>query len=103
MAVKKKTSSKVSTKRPTRSAIRFSPDPGTLAQLQFEDSKEAEFGLVLNESAGGCALVLTTKSKIYEGGSCLCKVGNLASTPASIRWVKKLEANLFKIGLKYLL
>ena len=86
-------------------SIRFPPDPGTLAEVTFElprQKKTTLFGLVLNESASGCALVLTSDFKLKEATICECRVGHLSKTPASIRWVKTLEKDLYKIGLEYI-
>ena len=84
--------------------IRFPPDPGTLAEVTFEVSPQKTltlFGLVLNESSTGCALVLMSEQKLKEAAECKCRVGHLPKTDCVIRWVKTLDKDLYKIGLEY--
>jgi hypothetical protein len=87
-----------------RRRIRFAPDPGTIAYLNFDAGAlkaQTLCGLVLNESLTGCALVLMSETKLKEEMTCVCRVGQLPDTAAIVRWVKLLEANLYKIGLEY--
>jgi hypothetical protein len=86
--------------QPKARSVRFSPDPGTLAEIQFE-KQGVLFGLVLNESSGGCAVVLMTDQDIPVHSRCRCKVGQLAWTDAEVRWTKVLDKNLVKLGLQY--
>jgi hypothetical protein len=80
---------------------RFSPDPGTLAEIRFEEKGITVFGLVLNESAGGFAVVVSIENEVPEGTICQCKVGNLGWAQAEVRWSKMVDKNLVKIGLEY--
>lgn len=82
-------------------SIRFSPDPGTLAEIRFEAEGIYVFGLVINESATGFSAVLNTDKAILVGATCLCKVGNLEWTYAEVRWAKALEADIIQLGLEY--
>lgn len=82
-------------------SIRFSPDPGTLAEIRFEAEGIYVFGLVINESATGFSAVLNTEKSIPAGSTCLCKVGNLEWTYAQVRWAKSLESNIIQLGLEY--
>ena len=87
-----------------RRRIRFAPDPGTIAYLIFDKGPlkgETLCGLVLNESLTGCALVLSCENKLKEEMTCVCRVGHLPDTLATVRWVKLLDPNLYKIGLEY--
>lgn len=87
-----------------RTAVRVAPDTGTIAELNIEmDSKTLNvFGLVLNESSAGCALILLSDVDLEEDMICMCKIGTLSHTAASVRWVKMLEKGVYKIGLEYL-
>ena len=80
---------------------RFSPDPGTLAEIRFDHEDLTVFGLVLNESSGGCAVVVSIEKALPEGTTCQCKVGNLAWAEAEVRWSKVVDKNLVKLGLEY--
>ena len=82
-------------------SIRFAPDPGTLAEIRFEEQNLQVYGLVVNESMGGFAVVLTTEARIMVGMICTCRVGKLSWAHAEIRWLKDLETNLYKIGFQY--
>jgi hypothetical protein len=83
-----------------KSRIRFSPDPGTLAEIRFEEGI-AVFGLVLNESSGGFAVVISMDKTFPEGLTCQCKVGHLGWAEAEVRWSKLVDKNLVKVGLQY--
>jgi len=82
-------------------SIRFSPDPGTLAEIRFEAEGIFVFGLVINESATGFNTVVNTDKSVLVGATCLCKVGNLEWTYAEVRWMKSLESNIVQLGLEY--
>lgn len=87
----------------TRS-LRFAPDPGTIAELQFkrdDGTVLSLYGLVLNESRSGCAAVVVTDQTLEEDTVCTCRVGQLPKTIAAVRWVKKVEKDLLKLGLEY--
>lgn len=88
-----------------RSTVRVAPDTGTIAELNVEMENKTlnVFGLVLNESSAGCALILLSDQDLEEDMICLCKIGNMQNTAASIRWVKLLEKGVYKVGLEYLL
>lgn len=95
-----KQTAKQATKKATRK-IRFEPDPGTLAEIRFDQLGLVVFGLVLNESSGGCAVVVSMSKKMITGTTCRCKVGHLSWADAEVRWSKKVDTNLWKIGLEY--
>ncbi len=85
-------------------SLRFLPDPSTLAEIGIKLNPELGttlFGLVLNESRTGCAVILVTDQKLSSGMKCICRIGRLPDTYAEIRWVKKVEPHLLKIGLEY--
>lgn len=87
-----------------RSAVRFAPDPGTIAEvsLNIGNNTLSLYGLVLNESRAGCALILLCDQELTEGMTCMCRVGRLQNTAAELRWTKELEPGLYKVGLEYL-
>lgn len=59
------------------------------------------YGLVLNESQTGCAVVLVTNEKLRQDDPCLCKIGKLSDMHGAVRWVMLIEKNLMKIGIEY--
>ncbi len=88
-----------------RSAVRFSPDPGAIAEVSVKIGQNtlSLWGLVINESRTGCALILLCDEELTEQMSCVCRVDHLPNTAAVFRWVKTLEKGLYKVGLEYLL
>ena len=100
---KSATTKKPAPAKPRR--IRFMPDQNTVAELGFEmpDGRNVMlFGLVLNESQTGCAIVLVTNEKIRQDDPCLQKIGKLPQGRAVVRWVTLIEKNLMKVGIEYL-
>ncbi len=88
-----------------RNAIRFAPDPGTIGEVSVKIGKNtlSLYGLVINESRTGCAMVLLCDEEIKEDMMCVCRVDKLPNTAAVFRWVKVLEPGIYKVGLEYLL
>lgn len=98
-----------------RGAIRFKPDPLTVAYIQLlKDSKDTKdlkeksvqpkwdlVGVVANESYTGCALIVI-QNELIPGKNVFVKVGALAAMHAKIVWQKQLEENIYKIGLQYI-
>jgi len=87
-----------------RHSIRFTPDPLTTALIELKNNstfKPSLVALVLNESFTGCALVLSCDQLLKKDQILKVKVGNLNPMMAKIIWVKHLEENIFKIGLKF--
>lgn len=88
-----------------RKAIRFQPDPLTIATLDFKGGKEFRptlIGLVLNESYTGCAIVLATDEPLKKDLKLKIKVGALSPLKAQIAWIKNLEENIHKVGIRLL-
>ncbi len=88
-----------------RKSIRFRPDPFTLAYFSFKPTtpfKADLVALVLNESYTGCSLFFNTENKVKKDQKISIKVGQLAVMQAKIVWIKNLDENLFKVGIKFL-
>lgn len=91
-----------------RAKIRFSPDDAETSFVSFSLARfENEINtLVINESASGACLLLNVqltdeKTVLEVGQFILVKVGNLEPVSAIVRWVKKLDDNVLKIGVEY--
>jgi len=85
---------------------RFKPDPGTLAFLDKSAVKAEDFrpvipALILNESTRGCALLLVSETEYVAGERGWVQVGPLAPVAGEIRWVKKLDSQIFTIGFMF--
>lgn len=88
-----------------RRSVRFQPDPMAVAQVDFKVSKDFKptlVGIVLNESYTGCALVVASDEILKKGRKLKVKVGALSALKGEIAWVKTLEENIQKIGIKLL-
>lgn len=88
-----------------RKALRYKPDPKTVAYLDFKVSKNftPQFaGLVINESFTGCALIIITDLPIKKGAKLKAKVGDLAMMKAKVAWVRILEENILKLGINFM-
>lgn len=91
-----------------RNAIRFSPDPGTLARIQFgaftdKTPFKAELhALVFEEAAKGCGILGVKDDRLSQGSIIRVQVGELKPMAAEIRWVKALDDHAVKFGLMYL-
>ncbi len=87
-----------------RHSIRFTPDPLTTALVDLKTASEFNpsiVALVLNESFTGCALLLSCDHLLKKDQIVSVKVGLLDPIKAQIIWIKNLEENIFKIGLKF--
>lgn len=86
-------------------ATRFSPDPMTIGLIDYEagpDFKPFSSGTLINESYGGCAMILMTSNQIFKGQKIKIKTGNLDPMMAEIVWVETVKDKIYKIGIKYL-
>jgi hypothetical protein len=89
-----------------RKSIRFKPDPLTVALLDLKPKAQtfnpSLVGLVINESYSGCAILLATDLKLKKETKVNIKVGNLSPLKAEIVWLKTLEENIHKVGIRLL-
>jgi hypothetical protein len=104
----KKTAPKKKTAFKKRSAIRFTPDLGTIAQLELLNLKKVQnFGteitaLVLEESYRGCGLALPLSEALQVGDKVKVRIGAGAPLLAEVRWRTELDSQIMRIGLMYL-
>lgn len=99
-------------KHERRQHMRFPPDDVEIARIQFADAEPdpSTFrpeisGLVIKEAYGGAGLVTLShggRIDIREGARCNVVVGNLGPLKAEVRWVKKLDDDIYKLGIAYL-
>jgi len=95
---------KIKSNSPTQQRFtRFKPDPLTVAYIDLKTTgsfSPSIVALVINESYMGCALILTSDLPLKKL-SIRIKVGELGILKASIIWVKNLEENIHKVGIKF--
>lgn len=85
--------------------IRFKSEPMTLGYIDVVSTNTFNpqvVGIVLNESYTGCALILASDSKFKINQEVKIKVGKLDPMKASIIWLKTLDENIYKVGIKFL-
>jgi hypothetical protein len=89
-----------------RRYIRARPDPLDDAHIQF--GVTAEFapdavGLIVDEAPmGGASIVILNTNKIHEGLECRVKIGRLQALRAQVRWIRELDKDVIRVGLRFL-
>ena len=88
-----------------RKQIRFMPDTPSYALIDINpsnDSFDAQYaGLVIDESHGGCCLVILSKSAIKINDIVKIKILDFPIMLSEVRWVRQLDETVLKIGFKY--
>lgn len=88
-----------------RRAIRYSPDIGDYAVVCFSGD-ESEFkvdsvGIIINESATGCAIVVPANRRLKVGDTVVVQVGKMNPVQSTIIWRIDLDKDVVKLGIKY--
>ena len=89
-------SKKTKKSEPNRKHIRFNPDLGDVAWIDGQVP-----GLIVNESYTGCSLIVLNTLKVEKGDQVQVQVGKLNAMKAEVRWVKKVDRDIIRIGLLY--
>lgn len=89
-----------------RRHVRFSPDQGDLAWILTDHKGKFHEvplpGLLLDESYGGCSLVVAKNSQFSEDAEIHVTVGKLDPMKAKIRWIKTFDNRVSILGLSYI-
>lgn len=89
-----------------RRNIRYQPDPLTVAWIDPLSSggtfKPKLKALVFSESYSGCGLVGLTADFFNIDSSFRIKVGDVLPLRAEIAWVRELDQDVCKLGIRYL-
>ncbi len=89
-----------------RKSIRFEPDLGTFAFVDFhvdaKTFKPTVSGLTIDESFRGCSFVAKTAAGLKVGAVVRIKTGNLAVLSGQVRWIKKFTTKIVHVGIEYL-
>lgn len=89
-----------------RSFPRFPAKDNTVVFLSFTNSKydfsSDIFGLVFEEGERGCGVVLINNLRISSGDYLYVQHGDYGPIRSEVVWVKELDSNTTKIGVKYL-
>lgn len=91
-----------------RKFIRFKPDAGAYAVIDFNGDANVPFrgqaiALIVEEAPmGGCSLVVLQDVKFNPGAECKVKLGALSPLCARVAWVKQLDEDVSRIGFQFL-
>lgn len=89
-----------------RKHIRYTPDPDDYALIltgaQGRPLKNPKICLLIQESFGGCMVVMTQDKVPAIGLALQVQVGRQSAMKAEVRWSKVLSPRVFSVGLKYL-
>lgn len=89
-----------------RKNIRFEPSPNTLAWICVSSTLPYQFkkdivGLVIEESLGGCGVVVHWDGKFHIDNHVIIKVGELEPTRSIIKAVTELKKHIYILGVEY--
>ena len=89
-----------------RRNVRFESSPGSLGWICFGTTLLHEFTpslpcLVIEESLGGCGIILHWDGKLNVGDRLIIKVDQLEPVKAEIRFINSILKHVFHIGLLY--
>jgi len=83
-----------------RKNIRFVPDENTLIVLKTQNGNEI-VGLACTESFSGCGGVFKAHKELVLDITVELQVGKLEAQLAVIKWIKKLDENIWELGFQY--
>ena len=85
--------------------VRYPPGEGESAYLCIEpddgDFRNDIQAMIMNESYGGCGLMMAETDLLQEGDRCLAKIGSLTPMSAEVAWRVADGNGILRIGLKY--
>lgn len=89
--------------------FRFPADPGVIGEVDLNPDREtfspSLAALVFQEGYGGCGLILhrrdPTAAKPKAGDIIVVRLGKVGPIKAEIAWIKDLDGDTYKMGLKY--
>jgi len=91
-----------------RRKLRFPPDSGTIAWIDPVERPGPDGfmpripALVIDESRDGCGVTILYHPLVTEGARLMIQVGELLPVPCEVRWIKDLDEDVLKVGLRYL-
>jgi hypothetical protein len=91
-----------------RESRRFPPDEGTMAWIDTDvrgdkrDFKPTIAALVTDEALHGCGMVALAHDRFREEAECMVQVGDLAPLRSQIRWVRNLNNDVLRMGVRFL-
>jgi hypothetical protein len=89
----------------SRKYVRQKIGEGNIIQLTFATPQNSQYStnsLIVNSSFGGVQVLLVSQYAPQPEQSISINFDELASFPGRIAWVKQLDTNIYKLGIKYL-
>ncbi|MDJ0597796.1 MAG: PilZ domain-containing protein [Crocosphaera sp.] len=71
--------------------------------IDRQEMQQSLKGMIIDDSFTGCGLIVISEEKLYVGQLCNLKIQELDPLLCQIIWLKKLDKNLTRIGMKYLI
>ena len=91
--------------RTIRKQIRFMPDNCCYALIDTNPNNNSfnaqHTGLVIDESHGGCCLVVLSKSGLKINDIVKIKILDFPIMLSNVRWIRQLDNEVCRIGFKY--
>jgi hypothetical protein len=88
-----------------RKYLRFPLDPGVIVEIDLELKEEftcSMWGILFNESYGGCGLVVVSNELLETQQLCYLRFEKSTIFEGKIVWKKSLEDNIIKLGVQYI-
>lgn len=88
-----------------RKYLRFPLDPGVVVEIDLELKEEftcSMWGILFNESYGGCGLVVVTNELLHSQQLCNLRFEQSTIFKGKIVWRNPLGDNIIKLGIEYL-
>lgn len=89
-----------------RQHTRYTNNIGTVVEIDFLSKKQlfnnSIKGLVINDSLGGCSLMVVTPECFEANQICLMRTEGVSPIKIKIIWIEELETNIFRLGIEYL-
>ncbi len=69
----------------------------------IEEITKSLKGMIVDDSFSGCGLIVIGEEKLLSGQLCSLKIKNVEPILCQIVWSKKIERNILRLGIKYLI
>ncbi|WP_013322089.1 PilZ domain-containing protein [Gloeothece verrucosa] len=89
-----------------RQYTRYTNNLGTVVEIDYQPKKQVFInsikGLIINDSLGGCGLIVATNKEFQANQICWLRTYGLRPIKVRIAWVQEIENNIFRLGIEYL-
>ncbi|EAZ91892.1 PilZ domain-containing protein [Crocosphaera chwakensis] len=71
--------------------------------IDGQEIQQSFKGMIIDDSFSGCGLIIIGEKKLYIGQLCNLKMQGIDPILCQIVWLKRLDNNITRIGVKYLI